>query len=60
MTCGWRGKAGQAWRGFMPGAGLEASVNPNFGLRLEYEHLIKAGDTETDIGVATASLQLRY
>lgn len=47
-------------RGFLLGAGLNANFNQNVGIRLEYEHLVNAGDSETDIGVASASLRLMF
>lgn len=47
-------------RGFLLGAGLNANFNQNVGIRLEYEHLVNAGDSETDVGVASASLRLMF
>lgn len=47
-------------RKFLLGLGLNANFNSNVGLRLEYEHLVEAGDGESDIGVATASLRLMF
>lgn len=47
-------------RGFMLGAGLNVNFNHNVGIRLEYEHLVNAGDSETDVGMASASLRLMF
>lgn len=46
--------------GFELGAGLNVNFNRNVGVRLEYERLFEAGDSATDVSLASASLRLTF
>lgn len=46
--------------GLMLGAGATIAFNDNAALRIEYEHFLDAGDVDTDLGIATASLVFSF
>lgn len=46
--------------GLMLGAGLWVQAANQIGLRVEYEHFSEAGDSETDLGMASASLVVSF
>lgn len=54
------GAVSDSTSGLMLGAGAMIHIGEQAGLRLEYEHFVDAGDSETDLGIATASLVLSF
>ncbi|HEX4870420.1 MAG TPA: outer membrane beta-barrel protein [Moraxellaceae bacterium] len=46
--------------GLMLGGGIVVHASDTAALRLEYEHFLDAGDSETDLGIATAAIVLSF
>lgn len=54
------GTVSDSTSGLMLGGGIVFHATDKAALRLEYEHFLDAGDSETDLGIATAAIMLSF